>query len=73
MSGRKDTKEHIDYLLRLHNLTLEWKHIFNRWHLHLLDATGCEVWRRHGMNLKAYRDELIEFLENYNGQRPTTD
>lgn len=71
---KKDSiKERIDRLLQRHNLTLKWMIIFNRWNLVLVDADGRELWRRHGMNLKAYRDELIEFLENYNGQRPTTD
>ena len=68
-----DTKERIDCLLQRHNLTLKWMIIFNRWNLQVVDAFNREVWRRRGMNLKAYRDELIEFLENYNGQRPTTD
>ena len=67
------TKERIDCLLQRHNLTLKWMIIFNRWNLQVVDAFNREVWRRRGMNLKAYRDELIEFLENYNGQRPTTD
>ena len=67
-----DTKERIDCLLQRHNLTLKWMIIFNRWNLQVVDAFNREVWRRRGMNLKAYRDELIEFLETY-GQRPTTD
>ena len=66
-------KERIDRLLQRHNLTIKWFIIFNRWNLHVVDADGRELWRRRGMNLKAYRDELIEFLENYNGQRPTTN
>lgn len=67
-----NTKERIDCLLQRHNLTLKWMIIFNRWNLQVVDAFNREVWRRRGMNLKAYRDELIEFLETY-GQRPTTD
>lgn len=71
---KKDSiKERIDRLLNRHNLTLKWLIIFNRWNLVLVDANDRELWRRRGMNLKAYRYELIEFLENYNGQRPTTD
>lgn len=71
---KKDSiKERIDRLLNRHNLTLKWLIIFNRWNLVLVDANDRELWRRRGMNLKGYRDELIEFLENYNGQRPTTD
>ena len=69
----ESSKERIDCLLQRHNLTLKWMIIFNRWNLQVVDAFNREVWRRRGMNLKAYRDELIEFLENYNGQRPTTD
>lgn len=67
-----NTKDGIDCLLQRHNLTLKWIIIFNRWNLQVVDAFNREVWRRRGMNLKAYRDELIEFLETY-GQRPTTD
>lgn len=67
-----NTKERIDCLLQRHNLTLKWMIIFNRWNLQVVDAFNREVWRRRGMNLKAYREELIEFLETY-GQRPTTD
>ena len=59
------TKERIDHLLQRHNLTLKWLIIFNRWNLVLVDADGSELWRRRGMNLKAYRDELIDFLMNY--------
>ena len=71
---KKDSiKERIDRLLNRHNLTLKWLIIFNRWNLVLVDANDRELGRRHGMNLKAYRNELIEFLENYKGQRPTTD
>ena len=66
------SKERIDHLLQQHNLTLKWIIIFNRWNLQVVDADGSELWRRRGMNLKAYRGELIEFLETY-GQRPTTD
>ena len=71
---KKDSiKERIDRLLNRHNLTLKCLIIYNRWNLVLVDANDRELWRRHGMNLKAYRNELIEFLENYKGQRPTTD
>ena len=63
---KKDSiKERIDRLLNRHNLTLKWLIIFNRWNLQVVDADGRELWRRRGMNLKAYRDELIEFLVNY--------
>ena len=58
-------KERIDRLLQRHNLTMKWFIIFNRWNLQVVDADGRELWRRRGMNLKAYRDELIEFLVNY--------
>jgi hypothetical protein len=58
-------KDRLDCLLKRHNLTLKWLIIFNRWNLHVVDSDGRELWRRRGMNLKAYRDELIEFLENY--------
>lgn len=58
-------KEYIDHLLQRHSLTLKWLIIFNRWNLHVVDSDGRELWRRRGMNLKAYRNELIEFLENY--------
>ena len=58
-------KEYIDHLLQRHSLTLKWLLIFNRWNLQVVDEDGRELWRRRGMNLKPYRDELIEFLENY--------
>lgn len=69
-------RERIDFLLKAHNLTLNWQIIFGRWNLCVRDVTGRELWRRRGMNLKAYRDELIEFLENYERreqQYTTTD
>ena len=72
ISERKEKQKRINDLLRQHNLTLIWQNILNRWILVVVDAYNREVWRRRGMNLKAYRDELIEFLETY-GQRPTTD
>ena len=72
ISYRKAKQRRINDLLRRHNLTLIWQNILNRWILMVVDAYNREVWRRRGMNLKAYRDELIEFLETY-GQRPTTD
>ena len=62
---QENGRERIDFLLRAHNLTLSWQPIFGRWNLCVRDVTGRELWRRRGMNLKAYRDELIEFLENY--------
>ena len=68
-SGCRDKRKHIDDLLRLHNLTLIWQNILNRWILIVVDAYNNEVWRRRGMNLKAYRDELIDFLENYERKR----
>ena len=60
-----NNKERIDRLLKQKNLTLKWIIIFNRWNLQVVDADDRELWRRRGMNLKPYRDELIEFLENY--------
>lgn len=72
-SERKEKMKIINGLLNRHNLTLIWQNILNRWILIVVDAYNREVWRRRGMNVKVYRDELIGFLENYNGQRPTTD
>lgn len=72
-SERKEKMKIINGLLNRHNLTLIWQNIMNRWILIVVDAYNREVWRRRGMNVKVYRDELIGFLENYNGQRPTTD
>lgn len=71
-SERKEKMKIINGLLNRHNLTLIWQNILNRWILIVVDAYNREVWRRRGMNVKVYRDELIEFLETY-GQRPTTD
>ena len=65
ISERKAKQKRINDLLHRHNLTLIWQNILNRWILVVVDAYNREVWRRRGMNLKAYRDELIEFLENY--------
>lgn len=65
ISERKAKQQHINDLLQQLGLMLHWENIFNRWILIVVDASNREVWRRRGMNLKAYRDELIEFLENY--------
>ena len=70
-----DKRQRIDELLNQHDLTLEYDNIFDRWFFTLYDRQGEVVWECKGIgtNLEAMRDSLLEFLENYNGQRPTKD
>ena len=69
----EEKRQRIDELLNQHDLTLEYDHIFDRWFFTLYDSKAAILWKRKGMNLEALRDELLQYLENYNGQRPTTD
>ena len=69
----EEKRQRIDELLNQHDLTLEYDHIFDRWFFTLYDSKAAILWKRKVMNLESMRDELLQYLENYNGQRPTTD
>jgi hypothetical protein len=63
-------RERIAQLLDEHDLTLMYENIFDRWIFTLYDSEDHVLLKRKGINLKALRDELLQYLENYDNVRP---
>lgn len=66
-------RERMAQLLDDHDLTLMYDNIFDRWIFTLYDSEDHVLLKRKGINLKALRDELLQYLENYDKQCPTKD